>query len=448
MILTVNKNKIFQYISIYLCLLLSGSRFWAITQHRNTTSMYIIEFMVIFTYACCLIYNQKKYRLNFSVLLIILLTFSVVFTRLSVGGVGIEVLLEWTTYISLATIAVLSNVNRFLERFLKVVLFIALISIIGYFFQMFQPSILKAILPQYDSNFSYSVWGDGYTGEIFPYHAWGKFLFSFDEMHRFKNVGIFSEPGCFQIVLNSALFILLFLPNYIGKDIQRRKAWYFCILSIAVVTCQSTTGYIGYFSILLIYLIKRSNGENKIRQRILFVLVVLFLTLAIDFSINGSRSLFYSAIVNKLVADSGGLSVSAGSGVYRMNTIITCISSMLNHPFGVGYDVINASISSTWEDGGAGAILLNTGAALGIPTILVFILWTLYPVFKSTIIKLPEKILFAFLFFNTALAQSEELYVTIIIIPIFLHVVRTRTMFSDEGESMNDLGNYVFRQQL
>ena len=436
MYLKIGKNQIFQYLSIYLCLLLSGSRYWSITRGRNINAMHIIEICIIGVFLWCMLYNRKKYRFDYSILIIALLSFAIIFVRLSVGGVGIEVLIEWATYISIATIAVLSNLNKFIERFLRVVFFIAVISIVCYLFQIFQPSLLKLFLQQYDSNFSYGVWGNGYNGELFAYHAWGKFLFTFDEMHQYKNVGIFSEPGCYQIVLNSALFMLLFLPKHIGDDINNKKVLYFTVFSVAIATCQSTTGYIGYFAILILYILNRTDEGNRMRNRILLILLVLLIALILEYSVNGVNSLFYTAIIDKLISDAGDFSVTAGSGIYRVNTIITCLSSMLSHPFGVGYDSINALIDTSWSDGGAGAVLLGTGAALGIPALIIIIVWTLYPAFKSLLVRFPEKILIAFLFFNTALAQSEEFYATFIVIPIYLYAMRVKR----NGDSDDVLG--------
>lgn len=82
----VSKSKMFQYICIYLCLLLSGSRIWVTTIARNTGLMHLIEILVlgvfVFNFAC----HRSKYRIDYSFLLIGLLTIAVVFVRLNVGG--------------------------------------------------------------------------------------------------------------------------------------------------------------------------------------------------------------------------------------------------------------------------------------------------------------------------------------------------------------------------
>ena len=157
--------------------------------------------------------------------------------------------------------------------------------------------------------------------------------------------------------------------------------------------------------------------------------------------------MLYRAFIRKLVTSSGTISVTADSGIYRMRTLIVTIGSMIKNPLGVGYDKLNAMINgyASDGDGGAGAVLFCTGAALCILTILVIVFWTLYPVFKYRLIKMPAKLLFAFLFFNTALAQSEEIYATIIVVPIFLYVMLWN---SQEVVKEDDMGHNVLKSKL
>lgn len=418
---------------------------WVTMQKRDLGLMHCIEILIIFVFVLSLIHNRRKYRVDYCFALIILLTIAVVFVRFNVGGAGIEVLLEWVTYILLAALAILLDAEHFIERFLRTTYFIALISIVCYIFQILYPDILKSILPQYESNFSYSVWSDAVNYNTFSFNAWGKFLFTFDEAHQYKNVGVFSEPGCYQIVLNSALYCLLFLPSFLSPDLSERRGRYFVVLSIALLTCQSTTGYIGYLAILFAYLLDSKNEANQVRTRIIMMVIVLAGVLILEYSINGSDSILYRAVFQKLFTDTNEFSLTAGTGVYRIYTISTCLISMVRHPFGVGYDEINKMLATLWDSSAAGAVLLGTGAALGVPTILFIICWTLYPIIKCEELSTVAKVLFIFLYFNTELAQSEEIYVTIIVVPLFLYIIRKRLLKDDETD---DMGDYIFRQQL
>ena len=421
-----------QYLFLYLVLILSGSRIWVITMARNSSTYHFLEITILFLFLSCLRHGRVRHDSRYCITLLAYILCAIVFVRMMVGGVGVEVLLKWTTYVLISWMAVTIDTNFFIERFLIITYILALISISGFILQISMPGVLRGILPEYASNFSYSLWGNGYNGELFSYRAWGKYLFSFDEMHSKRNVGIFSEPGVYQIVLNSALFCLLFLQKYAKRIEGKRKIFFFLVYAIALLTCQSTTGYVGFLSIILTYLLASQNSNNKIKQRIIIASVIVLLGLMIEYSINGSDSLLYRAFIKKLFTGSGAISVTADSGIYRMRTLIVTIGLMIKNPLGVGYDKVNAMINAYASDGvgGAGAVLFCTGAALGVLTMVAIIIWTLYPAFKSRILKMPEKILFAFLFFNTALAQSEEIYATIIVIPIFLYVINHKLEFS------------------
>ena len=54
MIIRYNKQKIIQYIALYLVLILSGSRVWVITMARNSGLYHAIEGLVIIAFLVCL----------------------------------------------------------------------------------------------------------------------------------------------------------------------------------------------------------------------------------------------------------------------------------------------------------------------------------------------------------------------------------------------------------
>ena len=72
-------------------------------------------------------------------------------------------------------------------------------------------------------------------------------------------------PGVYQIVLNAALFVLLFWKKklYFGNEKQYRTATVIVLLTL--ITCQSTTGYLSMMVILLCFFFMRV-GERDIRM--------------------------------------------------------------------------------------------------------------------------------------------------------------------------------------
>ena len=83
-----------------------------------------------------------------------------------------------------------------------------------------------------------------------------------------RNCGFAWEPGAFAVYLCLALFINLFYPN---RDAAVKKR--FLVLLFALLSTQSTTGYVIFMLIISFYLI------NKKLQKVLIFLPVLVVTL-------------------------------------------------------------------------------------------------------------------------------------------------------------------------
>lgn len=418
--LKVKKSSIIHYLLLYLLLLLNGSRIWIVTARRNSTIATAIQLFIIVLAFCFMLSKPKKFNFKYSLAELGLLALFIVFVRFKSGGVGIFSLIEWAAYLLLAHIIVLYDTKNVMQRFVNIVYVFAAISIIGYILQIAFPSVLQSILPSYESNFSAYA---GMSGQTILYRAqtaWGRFIFTFDERQITRNVGLFSEPGVYQIVLNSALFILLFMrgtTSFNAKQYRRRLI----VLIAALLTSQSVTGYIGFIVLLLFYVASKQNeqGASGTRRFITVLGFVILLFVAIDYSIRGTSSLTYNVFLGRLFNSQGRIDLSVSSGMYRMGTIGTSLQLIVSHPLGMGYDAANNAIQLAFS-GSSGAIILITGAALGIIPLLSIIIWTVYPIIHSRLINKAAKIALVFIWINTALAQSEEFYTGYIIIVLYL----------------------------
>ena len=373
------------YLMLYMLLLANGSRIWVVTARRNGTFAYAIEMAIILIAIFCAVVKRKKYNFRYSWTELLVLLAFVIFVRFTSGGVGIAIILEWAAYLLLTHITIEYDSKYVMQRYVNIVYFIAGISLIGFFLQIIQPQILQKILPAYESNFSTYAGMSGMTVLRKAQTAWGKFLFTFDERQITRNVGIFSEPGVYQIVLNAAIFILLYMKEHLNfnrKQYNRRIV----ILIIALITSQSVTGYISLIILLFTYVVanQREKGTSASRRIITVITFVLSLAVIIDFGVRGDDSLTYRLFLQRLFNEQGRIDLSVSSGLYRMGTIGTSVSLMINNPLGIGYDSANATIQSAMA-GSTGAIILITGAALGIIPLLVIIYWIFSPVIKSTV---------------------------------------------------------------
>src|SRR5690606_34523562 len=90
------------------------------------------------------------------------------------------------------------------------------------------------------------VWGTGNSRERTSY-----VVYSYLESHPFRNAGMFWEPGAFAGVITLCLALNL---NIISELWMNHK-WKVITIALALVTTQSTTGYIVFFILVTYYLV-------------------------------------------------------------------------------------------------------------------------------------------------------------------------------------------------
>lgn len=416
-LLKIKKVAILQFLLLYLLLLANGSRVGTMLLASEGNAR-IVELCIIAVGVLTMLYKPYKYSNKYSMLFLLFLFCSVLFVRLVSGGVGITVFLEWSAYIFLVVLTVCIDVENFTTRFIKLVYYLAVISLVFFAIQILAPDVIKMLFEGYDSNYLYRIWSSATAYKLYSYEAWGKFIYNMLESEMSRNLGIYSEPGCHQIVLISALYIMLFMRETLKLDTRRYKR-ILSVIIITIITAQSTSGYLGLVILLVFYFFEKREEyiDKRIRRNVTLIIAALFIVLLVDYGINGSDSLMGQVVIEKLFGGSKTINLSASSGLYRLSTILTSLKIMISHPFGLGYDVVIKAIQTNLA-GSAGATLFVTGAAIGIIPFFVIIGWTIYPIVQSKVITKFGKIAFVFIYFNTAFAQSEELYTGIIAITI------------------------------
>lgn len=417
--LKVRKSAIIQYSLIYLMII------WETTYLYR---LYIRPVLIIPTFILlAAIVCTGKLRDGRAIIMLGYLLFAVVFMRLYQGGVGLEVWLRWSALIAITVVAIRVDLENFIVRFLNVTYVLAGVSVIGWLITQVNYSLIQKVLP-----FTYFLGRNIFTGVSAYVH--GLFLFSVNEWHITRNLSIFSEPGVYQMLLNSAVFIILFMEKY--YDIPKKRLnRMLIVLLLAIATCQSTTGYIGLMVIALGYLFEKNSMQQR-KYQILGIILIGLIALVVDYSIRGSESLINTVVLEKLFTEgSYSIDLEASTGKYRWGTIIICFNSMITKPLGIGYD--NLQFLMLEEEGLVAAQIMCTGAAMGVCTFVVFLWWIFKPVIKMNT-GIIFKIVYIFLYFNSALAQSSELYAVLIMIPLFLHYIKQQECYYNTG---NMLGN-------
>jgi hypothetical protein len=221
--------------------------------------------------------------------------------------------------------------------------------------------------------------------------------------------------------LNAAIFVVAFCNKLIELNRKEIKKIYL-ILTIALITTQSTSGYFGYAVIVLGVLLTRSADTRTIKNYIYIILMVGLVVLLGDYSVRGNDSLIYKALLSKVFSSQGDFSLSASTGVYRYEMIAMAILAMAMNPFGMGYEAwVKLYRLNSFADAGGYPFII--GAVIGIVPLLVSLWWIFSPL-KYMKNKWVEIVVFVFLYFNTAMAQTSAFYPAIIFLPVFLDIMR------------------------
>ena len=408
----ISKSKIQGYLAIY---------FMLISNQSNFSEIYMTPYRTVIMAGllCVFLFTAKKEIKTYCTLFFVFLIMYALLIRLSVGGIGIRIIAQFLVDILAAWLAVSINKQHFWERYVKTVVFLASISLMLWLLSILQINIWDQITPEINSLMSYRVYSDSTRYQEYSFKLHGMFLYS----HRtvdMRNVSIFTEPGIYQMVLNTAIFVLLFLRDKLVSFSDKEVGRALVVLAFALLSTQSTTGYISICFIILFYLLfeKRDTTEQNWKQKILIALFSILLFLMIDYMVRGSESFIQVSIISKLFSSKNKVSLDA-SGMARADLIFLALQSMVRHPFGVGYSNLGA-LMDVENTGMAGAAIMQFGAAWGFLPLIVVAWWIFYPVLKFCR-KRYVAVLYIVMYINTVLAQSDLFYPVLIMIPVGLY---------------------------
>lgn len=402
----IETRTILQYLALYVLMIIHGAKIFV----ENST---LISNGTILLCAAYIIYHKRlvnnKYVLHMLGLMAIMIMMIFVHGEPYFFSVGLRIIEQFLILFVAYSICP----KNFIDRYVKIVLIFAVISLIFYFIQITQPDLLRRFLTPV------SGWGDG---ENWGSEFYGIWLYTYrGRLAQYRNNGIFTEPGLYQMLLNSAIMLLLFFPSLIKWN-PKQNARAVVMLVITVLTTGSTTGYISLAVILLGYLLKGSRRNEKVRGRkyITLFLVLIVGTIIVEYYIRNENSLLYNFVFSKFL-DMGINENASGNG--RLQVLSICIELLKNNKIGfivgVGYGAVTGAISNASSATG-GAFIVSYLAAVGIPVLI----YTIYPYILSTFgsngYKM-ESVVCLFLYFNTTFAQSREVYASLMLLPFAIY---------------------------
>lgn len=208
----------------------------------------------------------------------------------------------------------------FKESYVSVVVLLAVISLIFYPLYMTVPNLSNVFVFQ-SGRYSYSTF-------ILYSHCVGSF----------RNGGMFWEPGAFMVFLNLAL-----LFEVLSKKVSLFKI---IVLSAAIITTFSTTGYIALaLTIILLLFTKYERKIDKTKKRIVLVISIIAFLILLGFFgeiVFGKGELSTFGKIEQFFERHEYLGVTNGtSASIRFFSIVKPFELFVQKPiFGVGRDYL------------------------------------------------------------------------------------------------------------
>lgn len=427
----INRTAWLQYIAIYIMLLFNSSNFYA----YNIDGKLSLQLIIIVVLAGILFFRYNRQSRN-AIFASCFFLFFVLIVRIISGGIGIGFWNEIAIKILCTSLAILIDKENFGDRYIKVVSILGAISLFFWGLQLLGINLAKLLFRGFVTRNNVISWDTG-SKVVTNLTGYGQLIYSYLGISENRNISIFSEPGIYQMVLNSALFVLIFLEDNTSFSVKQKRKL-FILLSCCLVSTQSTSGYLGYVAILLCLFLKRNQFENEsvyeaINWKKIGTMICLFgvVALGADYAVRGDASLINVAFISKVFNSSNQFTLIAenSTGIYRAASIMMALIAMVRYPYGLGVDKWT-NFYLTNQYAGPGGWPFKLGAVIGVVPFIYLMYWIFSPM--REIKRDPVAIgLFVFLYFNTSLAQSSAVYPVLIMIPMYLRSVEYN-QYSDE----------------
>ena len=399
--IVINRIAILQYILIYIIVQYIGGR---VSSFLGSDILYAGT-LVLCTALMFTMPQQLSLKKNF-LCFIIVLGGSLLLTFVITGGdLSLGTILSILSRFILVYVAIRIDIDNFLDRFLKLVFFLACISLVLFFCAQIagEESALGFFSRLYEIKNAYAYLGSSY----------GLFLICYNFMDFTRNAYMFGEPGEYQILLIAALYFMTFFDNSLAK---RQKAVFYAVYIITLLTVQSTTGYLNLIALVVaIFFMKRNQVPPFAKKLFFFVFVVLIFYLIFGYS---EDSFLYKNFVFKIMSDDNTIDLAANTGAARIGSIERFVETIITVPqklvFGVGFEGLkNTPMRGFSTDG-----IINSIVMIGIFSIVIMYGKMFFELAKYSKSWL-QVIVALFIVVNMGLSQPDILSVISVLICMY-----------------------------
>lgn len=349
MIIRYDKYKILQYFLLYICMLNTPSK---------ASNMYGDNFIIFTAVLSAVVIALGYVRLEKNPFYILGGLCFIIFLQhvLIQNDISINSFLNTASKILISYCAVMIDKESFLRRFVKLTVIVACFSLVFFFLtQIGAESFVSSILITNHAPCR--------TGNI----SYGRFLYHHMPNYG-RNVGLYNEPGVYQLYLNLALLFLLFQSKKMGLS-RKQTTRYSIVLVVTIITAMSTAGYLEMFVIIALYMV--SLRKKLSGKKIGFIVAAIFMLVLF-----AQTELFQDVFVSKLEwSDEGRF--EAGTGNARLASFMIDFNYILQNPLGYGHSNVWVNTSSFASNEVGSSVGLTTYiVGYGVP--IAFLTYTLY----------------------------------------------------------------------
>lgn len=262
-------DTLWDYILVYLLLLLSAGFFFRQQYNRYTIPMYLtLLFLTII---------NRKIKLKRDILIpTLLLMFLIILTAILTGlGYYERYIYSIISTITAYLVTQIYSYKRFYRLFSNSLYYICIASIIGWLLVQLMPSVVM-IFPRLVNSVGFDA------------HFLGLTILNVPSYEGYENraMGIFWEPGAFQAMIVIAMIGDIFIND--NSSPRKRYIVYF----LALILTMSTTGYVCCFVLIAILLVK--DKKVSIPKIIVLFSAIVGIIILFGFKENLPDYLYYT----------------------------------------------------------------------------------------------------------------------------------------------------------
>ena len=227
------------------------------------------------------------------------------------------------TYITVAYVLVMLYKEDLFFKYEKYVTTLALISLFFFLWQLISNESLFSLAKLVDVSGEMSR--SSYEFRNFILHTVEKS--AYDTSYE-RNYGFVFEPGSYSVFLAIAILFNLLRTHL---NFNPKSNYQFYILTLALITTFSTTGYIAFGVIVIYSIFVEVKGISKYFYLIASLLLSVYIFFTVDFLYNKIQELYYSGQeINEVIerAEQTGSSYSGG----RFGGFIIGWEDLKNYP--------------------------------------------------------------------------------------------------------------------